>query len=204
MKIKLSFFVLFFCLQNLCAQVLIEPMVGLRSLKTVGSFRNHTGLCDEFDFSKILNKKNYLVGINLGFQISNRLLLNSAFNYSKGAEKYCDKGIVGWSLLKFENLNWTLLPEYKYKGFKIGFGLNYQLLKDIHKGKTSDPNINGDNQGNRQQLGWISSFSYQFEPVSIAIRYSETSNIEPEKNDVILNTKSVELIFGFPIFLSKP
>ena len=204
MKIKLSFFVLFFCLQNVNAQISIEPIVGLNNLKSTGTVRNLTGLCDEFNFSKNFEGKNYLIGLNLNFQVNKHFSISTGFNYSKSAERYCDIGIVGWSLLKFENLNWTVLPEYNYKGFRIGFGINYQLLKGIHKGKSSDPNINGDNQGNRQQLGWISSLSYQFKPVSIAIRYSEMNNIKPEKYDVILNVKSIELLFGFPIYLLKP
>lgn len=150
-------------------------MIGYKVLDLTDN--NFRGSCSQVDYrEKMLFRKDYFsYGLNFGFNIYQNLSLNLNGNFSKRTEPICDRGIVGYSELRFQNYSFAFLPKYRIRNFVFGGGLNLNHFKNFRLGKERE-DIWGNPRGrnNHEQFGWIASVGYYYYSFLLEFRYSDS------------------------------
>lgn len=196
MKIKLTLFVLFFCFQNLCAQILFEPMIGFKKMNLRG-INYGRGSCQSRDYSP---KHNFLeeyltLGLNTGIEINNSITMNINGTFSTQIEPYCDRGIAGFTQMRFQSYTFQFLPKYQIRNFIFGTGIN----SGFHNAQLGrkDPNSWLTSPNLFKHVGWSLSFGYIIRPILIELRYMDSRIIGERMQHRFDQTQSMELILAY-------
>jgi len=189
---------------TMSAQTYIEAGTGVR-------FSNIAGyLSGDYSFEGILPQNGFetrSANLKLGLvqSITHKFSVEAALQFGVQSMPYSDYGFAGWTDLRFDQYNFSLLPRYAlFDNIDIGLGFTYGILSDFELGKKERKLWSrAGTEKNQRHIGWITSISYQINPITIALQYLHTDGENFNPNKLIYQIKSIELLLSYQLQVGK-
>ncbi len=198
--IRIFFFgglLLLLCCTEATAQSFLEPTVGYRFLKNEGYEEDFLLGSGAVVNDEHLGKPNLLLGVGISHFFSNHWMLKIDGKYGSNEVDYSDRGIAGFTRLRFKRLTFSVIPSFHFaNNFELGFGFFYDHLHRFQYG-SRDRIGTPVSYNNQQQLGYVTALSYALKPFVINLRYTATFAGKKMPQDLIQSGQAIELSFAY-------
>lgn len=185
------------------AQIFIGPALGFHFAHIEG-YDTQTLPFNNITTEPGFGIKSPFAGIRIDHYLNSGLFVSATTGYTQKTVKYSDSGFVGYTNVRFNQLNHTLtLNMCPVKNWQIGFGGHFSQLFTFEIGKKMvDYWGRLGRDFNVQQLGWVFSSSFTWQGILFDVRFCQSERTFAAFDQFVKSTSAIEvaLIYRFRVF----
>jgi hypothetical protein len=197
---------IFFGIQSgpLRSQTYIEPLVGYSTTKVSGLYMGD--YYQEFIVtdSRFGNLRP-LLGLGLLHRFSDRIFVKLNLNFTTQTSEFYTFGFVGYDAIRFDKYSFQVVPAYSITDhLSVGLGMCFNKYDHFEIGFSRRDDWGQIGKYYDQfQMGWVGLIRYELKPVSLELRYTNSTSTPSKEDYLVKSIQSFEFQVGFPLKIAN-